>query len=176
MMSTWFWHKNRVWQNRPRRNSMRTFYTGTSEAKLVDLTSVRQTCDDSVLDYFKWFKETKNRCFNLSISEKVLADLAFQRMHSYLIEKLEGHIYLSLTQLQQFASVQENWIKSTKEIVRPWRHEVHVVEHSLDSLGDESSKVLMLSSFGHPRPNPRHAMRWSRFIKIGKIILNIHLM
>jgi hypothetical protein len=32
---------------------MSTFYTGTSEAKLVDLTSVRQTCDDSVLDYFK---------------------------------------------------------------------------------------------------------------------------
>jgi hypothetical protein len=29
-------------------------------------------------------------------------------MCSYLKEKLEGHIYLSLTQLQQFAPVQEN--------------------------------------------------------------------
>jgi hypothetical protein len=51
-------------------------------------------------------------------------------MHSYLREKLEGHIYLSLTQLQQFALVQENRIKNTKEIARPSRHEVHVVEHS----------------------------------------------
>jgi hypothetical protein len=69
---------------------------------------VRQTRDESVLDYFKQFKEIKNRCFNLTISEKDLADLAFQGMHSYLREKLDGHIYLSLTPLQQFASVQEN--------------------------------------------------------------------
>jgi hypothetical protein len=63
-------------------------------------------------------------------------------MRSYLKEKLEGHIYLLLMQLQQFASVQENPTKNTKEIVRPLRHEVHVVEHSSDSLGDESSEVL----------------------------------
>jgi hypothetical protein len=36
------------------------FYSGTSEAKLVDLTSVRQTHDEYVLDYFKRFKEIKN--------------------------------------------------------------------------------------------------------------------
>jgi hypothetical protein len=95
------------------------FYSGTSEAKLVDLTTIRQTHDESASDYFKRFKETKNWCFNLTISEKDLADLAFQGMCSYLKEKLEGHIYLSLTQLQQFASVQENRIKNTKEIVRP---------------------------------------------------------
>jgi hypothetical protein len=118
------------------------FYSSTSEAKLADLTSVRQTRDESVLDYFKRFKEIKNRCFNLTISEKDLADLAFQGMHSYLREKLEGHIYLWLTQLQQFASVQENRIKNTKEIARPSRHEVHMVEHSSDSSDDESSEVL----------------------------------
>jgi hypothetical protein len=56
------------------------------------LTSVRQTRDESVLDYFKRFKEIKNRCFNLTISEKDLADLAFQGMRSYLREKLEGHL------------------------------------------------------------------------------------
>jgi hypothetical protein len=89
------------------------FYSGTSEAKakLAYLTSVRQSHDESVLDYFKRFKEIKNQCFNLTISEKNLADLALQGMHSYLREKLEGRIYLSLTQLQQFTSVQENQIK-----------------------------------------------------------------
>jgi hypothetical protein len=44
--------------------------------------------------------------------------------------------------LQQFASVQENQIKNTKEIARPSRHEVHIVEHSSDSSDDESSEVL----------------------------------
>jgi hypothetical protein len=33
------------------------FYSSTSEAKLVDLTSVRQTHGESVLDYFKRFKK-----------------------------------------------------------------------------------------------------------------------
>jgi hypothetical protein len=118
------------------------FYSGTSEAKLVDLTLVRQTHDESVSDYFKGFIEIKNRCFNLTTSEKDLADLAFQGMCSYLREKLEGHIYLSLTQLQQFASVQENRIKNTKGIARPLHRKVHVVEHSSDSSDNESSKVL----------------------------------
>jgi hypothetical protein len=53
------------------------FYSGTSEVKLVDLTSVRQTRDESILDYFKRFKETKNWCFNLTISENDLVGLAF---------------------------------------------------------------------------------------------------
>jgi hypothetical protein len=53
------------------------FYSGTSEAKLADFTLVRQTRDESVLNYFKRFKEIKNLCFNLTISEKDLADLAF---------------------------------------------------------------------------------------------------
>jgi hypothetical protein len=106
------------------------------------LTSVSQTRDESVLDYFKRFKEIKNRCFNLTISEKDVADLAFQGMHSYLREKLEGHIYLSLPQLQHFSLVQENRIKNSKEIARLSHREVHVVEHSSDSSDDESSDVL----------------------------------
>jgi hypothetical protein len=45
---------------------------GTREAKLADMASVRQTYDESVSDYFRRFKEIKNRCFNLTISEKIL--------------------------------------------------------------------------------------------------------
>jgi hypothetical protein len=63
-------------------------------------------------------------------------------MRSYLREKLEGHIYLSLMQLQQFAWVQENQIKNTKEIARSSRREVDVIEHSSDNSNDESSEVL----------------------------------
>jgi hypothetical protein len=64
------------------------FYCGTREAKLADLTSVRQTRDESTSDYFKRFKEIKNQCFNLTISKKDLADLAFQEICSYLREKM----------------------------------------------------------------------------------------
>jgi hypothetical protein len=68
--------------------------------------------------------------------------LAFQGLRSYLREKLEGHIYLSLLQLQHFSLVQENRIKNSKEIARLSHREVHVVEHSSDSSDDESSDVL----------------------------------
>jgi len=62
------------------------FYSGDNEAKLTDLTSVKQTRDESVSDYFKRFKEVKNRCFNLSISDKDLVDVALNGLRSYLKE------------------------------------------------------------------------------------------
>ena len=52
------------------------FYNGDNETKLTDLTSVMQGRDESIHTYFKRFKNIKNRCFNLSLSEKDLAELA----------------------------------------------------------------------------------------------------
>ena len=51
-------------------------------------------------DYFKRFKEIKNRCFSLTISEKDLADLSFNGLCSYLKEKLEGFEYHTVNFLQ----------------------------------------------------------------------------
>jgi len=62
------------------------FFSGETEAKLMDLTSIKQGRDEPATDYFKRFKEIKNRCFSLTISEKDLADLAFNDLHSYLKE------------------------------------------------------------------------------------------
>ena len=45
------------------------FYSGDNKIKLTDLTSVRQGRDESIQEYFKKFKDIKNRCFNLSLSE-----------------------------------------------------------------------------------------------------------
>ena len=76
---------------------------GHDEAKLSDLTSLRQGRDESVLDYFQRFKAIKNRCFNLTISEKGLADLAYNGLRSYLKEKLEGFEFLTVNHLQMRA-------------------------------------------------------------------------
>ena len=45
------------------------FFSGENEAKLTDLTSVRQSRDESASDYFRRFKDIKNRCFNMTVSE-----------------------------------------------------------------------------------------------------------
>jgi hypothetical protein len=79
-------------------------------------------------------------------------------------------------QLHQFASVQENWIKNTKETARPSRHELHVVEPSSDSLDDESSEVLTAEFVWPSKAKSLTVMRWSRLIKNGKTILNTRLM
>ena len=52
------------------------FFSGSNEAGLADLRSVKQSREKSVADYFRRFRDVKNRCFNLIISEKDLAGLA----------------------------------------------------------------------------------------------------
>jgi hypothetical protein len=52
------------------------FFSGSYQLKLTDLTSVRQSKEESVSDHRKRFKEIKNRCFNLSLTNCDLADLA----------------------------------------------------------------------------------------------------
>ena len=50
-------------------------YSSNNELKLSHLTSVRQKHDESVSDYIKRFRDVKNRCYNLVIGERDLADL-----------------------------------------------------------------------------------------------------
>ena len=47
--------------------------------------------DESVNDYIRRFRGTKNRCFNVNLAEKDLADLAFNGLRSRIKEKLEGN-------------------------------------------------------------------------------------
>jgi hypothetical protein len=58
------------------------FYSGIIQLKLTDLTSVRQGRDETVSAYIKRFKETKNRCFNLSITDMDLADICLKGLRS----------------------------------------------------------------------------------------------
>ena len=62
------------------------FFSGSYQLKLTDLTSVKQGRDETVSNYIKHFKEVKNRCFNLSLSESDLANLAAKGLKSALRE------------------------------------------------------------------------------------------
>jgi hypothetical protein len=66
------------------------FYNGDTELKLTDLTSVRQKYTETVPEYNKRFRETRNECYSLTVREKDLADLAFMGLSSYLREKMEA--------------------------------------------------------------------------------------
>ena len=108
------------------------FFSGETEAKLSDLTSVRQNRDESVLDYFQRFKAIKNRCFNLSLSERDLADLAYNGLHSYLKEKLKGFDFITVNHLQMRAIGLEFKFKNAKDSFKPHRPNTHIVDHNSD--------------------------------------------
>ena len=75
------------------------FFSGEIEAKLLDLTSVMQGGDKPASDYFQRFKEIKNRCFNLTVLKKGLADLALNGLRSYL-KKFDGFEFHTINCLQ----------------------------------------------------------------------------
>jgi hypothetical protein len=52
-------------------------YNREVELRLSNLTSLRQKCTKTISDYLRRFREVRNRCYNLTIAEKDLADLPF---------------------------------------------------------------------------------------------------
>jgi hypothetical protein len=52
--------------------------------------SLRQKYTETISDYLRQFREVRNRCYNLTIVEKDLADLACACLTPYLRDKLDG--------------------------------------------------------------------------------------
>ena len=102
------------------------------------LTSVRQSGDESVNDYIRQFRDTKNRYFSVNITEKDLADLAFNGLRSHIKERLEGYDFFTVTQLHQRALAIESQSKESQKIHRHHHSSVHALDCTSDCLDDES--------------------------------------
>jgi hypothetical protein len=90
------------------------FYNREVELRLSDLTSLRQKYTETISNYLRRFRETRNRCYNLTIAEKDLADLAFVALTPYLKDKLDGQEFSDTNQLLQRALPYENHAKSSR--------------------------------------------------------------
>jgi hypothetical protein len=60
------------------------FYSSNTELRLLHLTAVKQKHNEPITDYIRRFRDTRNQCFNLNISDKDLADLACSGLSPYL--------------------------------------------------------------------------------------------
>jgi hypothetical protein len=89
------------------------FYNGEVELRLSNLMSLRQKYTKTVFDYLRQFREVRNQCYNLTIAEKDLADLAFAGLTAYLRDKLDGQEFFDTNQLLQRALPYENCDKSS---------------------------------------------------------------
>ena len=77
------------------------FYSGIYEMKLTDLTSLRQKNDESVAAFIQRFRETKNRCYSLVLSDHQMAEVAFQGLLPHLREKYASQDFESISQIVQ---------------------------------------------------------------------------
>jgi hypothetical protein len=72
------------------------FYSGNTELRLSHRTTIKQKYNESIVDYIRKFRDTRNLCFNVNIFDKDLANLAYSGFTSHLREKLESRVFLTL--------------------------------------------------------------------------------
>ena len=63
------------------------FFSGVTELKLTDLMSLRQRNDETVAAFIQRFRDVKNRCYSLVLSDQQLADAAFQGLLPHIKKK-----------------------------------------------------------------------------------------
>ena len=105
------------------------------------MTSVKQIRDESVNDYIRRFRDTKNRYFNVNLAEKNLADLGFNGLRSHIKEKLEGNDFFAVNQVHQKALAAESRSKELQESHRHHHPNTRALEYHSDSSDDGSKKI-----------------------------------
>ena len=67
--------------------------------KLTDLNSLRQRNDESVAAFIQRFRDVKNRCYSLVLSDQQLDEVAFQGLLPHIKEKYASQEFDSISQM-----------------------------------------------------------------------------
>jgi hypothetical protein len=138
------------------------FYNGEVELRLSDFTTVGHRHGETVPEYLKRFRETRNRCYELTIGEKDHADLAFAGLSSYLREKMEGQQFFDVNQVLQQAIAHENHTEDQRlhgqfkenTFREREREKQNVNCVSEESASDEEGKVCVAEWVHMPKDKP----------------------
>jgi hypothetical protein len=121
---------------------------------------MRQKYTKTVSDYLRWFMETRNRSYNLTIGEKDLANLAFAGLSPYLREKMDGQEFTDTNQLLQQTVSHENQAKDSRAYNRfkdntsrgREKHNMNYIEGETE--GDEDNKIYVAKWVEMPGDKP----------------------
>ena len=94
------------------------FYTRTGEKKIIYLTTIRQRTNESDAEFLQRFREIRNLCFSLNLTDDQLAALAVQGMLSMWKEKLLGQEFDNLGQLTQRVAALNSQFQSMRRDTR----------------------------------------------------------
>jgi len=147
------------------------FFTGETELRLSYLLSVKQKIHEVVSEYIRRFRDTRNQCYSLTISDRDLADLAFAGLLDFHKAKLEGQEFLDVSQVLQKALANESRAKeardSQKSNEKPNRP-VYVLGVIPFVRTMKIKMFIPLNLFGPLMINLAFVVLLNRFTKIGK--------
>ena len=91
------------------------FFTSETELRLSHLSSIKQKIHEGISEYIRRFRDTRNRCYSLTISDRDLAVLAFAVLLDFHKAKLEGQEFLDVSQVLQKALANESRAKEARD-------------------------------------------------------------
>jgi hypothetical protein len=98
------------------------YFSGSTEKKLIDLTTLKQRHNETPLEFLRRFREVKGMCFSLTLPDDRLADMAVVGMLPAVREKLFGMEFDNLGQLSQKLSLMSNQAYGFKKDTRFNKH------------------------------------------------------
>jgi hypothetical protein len=94
------------------------YFSGSTEKKLIDLTTLKQRHNETPLEFLRRFREVKCMCFSLNLPDDQLADMAIAGMQPAVREKLFGMEFDNPGQLSQKLSLMSNQAYGFKKDTR----------------------------------------------------------
>jgi len=107
---------------------------------LTHLTLVKQNLHENISEYIRQFRNTRNRCYSLTISNWDLVDLAFSCVLDFHKEIKDGHKFLDISQVLQKDMANESWPKETTNLStsnEKFNHLVYALDCDSNDLDDE---------------------------------------
>ena len=109
----------------------------------------------SVAEYIRRFRDIRNRCYSLTISDRDLADLTFAGLLDFHKEKLDGQEFLDVSQVLQKALANESRAKEALQKSNGKSNRlvyVYVLGCELNCSDDEDNNVYA-AEFAWPSNN-----------------------
>src|SRR6185437_11264075 len=119
------------------------FFSGVTELKLTDLTGLRQRNDESVAAFIQRFRDVKNRCYSLVLSDQQLADAAFNGLLPHIKDKYASQEFESISQITSQMTGETRSYESRK----PFQKKINYMEYSANDEFEEEQKTVALAEW-----------------------------
>ena len=106
--------------------------------KLTDSTGLRQRNDESVAAFIQRFRDVKNRCYSLVLSDQQLAEVAFNGLLPHIKDKYATQEFESISQIASRMTGEAQSYESKK----PFQKKINYVEYSANDESEEEQETV----------------------------------